>query len=44
MLSSSLDVERSMDALAWLVVPELADWCSVGVLESPRVRIVDSMR
>src|SRR4051812_15646932 len=40
MLSSSLDVERSMDALAWLVVPGLADWCSVGVLESSRVRIV----
>ena len=39
-LSSSLELDRAMDALAWLVVPELADWCSVSVLEGPRIRMV----
>ena len=39
-LSSSLELERTMDALAWLVVPELADWCSVSVVEGSCIRMV----
>ena len=39
-LSSSLDLERTMDALSSLVVPELADWCSVSILEGSRIRMV----
>jgi signal transduction histidine kinase len=39
-LSSSLDLDFTMDALAWLVVPELADWCLVSVVESSGARAI----
>jgi signal transduction histidine kinase len=39
-LSASLDHERTIHALVELVVPELADWCSVSLLESGRIRMV----
>jgi signal transduction histidine kinase len=39
-LTASLDHDQTIDALAQLVVPELADWCSVSVLESGAIRMV----
>lgn len=39
-LSASLDHEQTIHALVELVVPELADWCSVSLLESRRIRMV----
>jgi signal transduction histidine kinase len=39
-LSASLDHEATMHALVELVVPELADWCSVSLLDSGRIRMV----
>jgi PAS domain S-box-containing protein len=31
LVSSSLDVEATLDKVAWAVVPELADWCRVDI-------------
>ena len=39
-LSASLDHDLTIDDLARLVVPELADWCSVSVVEAGRIRMV----
>lgn len=33
LLASSLDYERTFESLAALVVPELADWCFVDLVE-----------
>jgi PAS domain S-box-containing protein len=33
MLSSSLDYDETLDRLAHLVVPQLADWCFIDVIE-----------
>jgi signal transduction histidine kinase len=38
-LSFSLDHDRTLDALARVVVPEIADWCLVSVFESSRIRV-----
>lgn len=35
LLASSLDYTATLNSLAQLAVPKLADWCSVSVLESP---------
>ncbi|MFP2908741.1 ATP-binding protein [Pyxidicoccus sp. 3LFB2] len=35
--SSSLDPKATLDALAWLAVPALADWCFVDVLDESGV-------
>jgi PAS domain S-box-containing protein len=32
LLTSSLDLERTLDRLASLAVPQLADWCAINVL------------
>ena len=41
LLSSSLDYEVTLQRVAQLVVPELANWCSVSVLEdTPEPRLV----
>lgn len=37
-LSSSLDYESTLQAVARLAVPDIADWCGVDVLEDGRVR------
>jgi signal transduction histidine kinase len=39
-LSESLDYESTIKALADLLVPELADWCSISVLEGNAIRIM----
>jgi signal transduction histidine kinase len=39
-LSASLDVNQTINDLAHLLVPELADWCSVSLLEAERIRLV----
>jgi signal transduction histidine kinase len=39
-LSASLDRDQTIVELAHLVVPELADWCSVSVLEGDKIRMV----
>lgn len=35
LLASSLDYSATLNSLAQLAVPKLADWCSVSVIESP---------
>jgi PAS domain S-box-containing protein len=37
-LSSSLDYERTLTELANLIVPELADWCTVDIVDAGAVR------
>src|SRR6185503_9330378 len=32
LLVSSLDYETTLDTVAWLAVPRLADWCSISIL------------
>lgn len=39
-LGASLDLTETIQSLASLVVPELADWCSVSVLEAGKIRLV----
>ena len=39
-LSGSLDLDQTIADLADLVVPELADWCSVSLLEAGKIRMV----
>lgn len=39
-LSESLDYETTMQRVAALAVPELADWCSVSILEQGEIRQV----
>jgi PAS domain S-box-containing protein len=39
-LSESLDLDRTIADLADLIVPELADWCSVSLLEDGKIRMV----
>ncbi len=40
-LASSLDYETTLSTVAWLAVPDLADWCAVDVLDQEgRVRRV----
>ena len=39
-LAASLDYETTLSDLAQLVVPDLADWCSVEVLEGDHIRTV----
>jgi PAS domain S-box-containing protein len=36
-LAASLDYERTLDEVARLAVPKLADWCSVDLLEDGRI-------
>ena len=38
LLATSLDVEATLDTIARLAIPALADWCFVEVLERGRVR------
>jgi signal transduction histidine kinase len=38
--SASLDYEVTTNALAQLVVPEMADWCSISLVEEGRIRPV----
>ena len=33
LLASSLDIDATLDKAAWAVVPELADWCCVDLLD-----------
>lgn len=33
-LAASLDYEQRLSKVAWLAVPQLADWCSVDLIES----------
>jgi PAS domain S-box-containing protein len=40
LLTSSLDVRETLPALARLVVPEIADWCAVHLLEPSGLRCV----
>jgi serine phosphatase RsbU (regulator of sigma subunit) len=37
-LASSLDYEQTLRRVAELVVPDLADWCSVDMLEGDKIR------
>jgi PAS domain S-box-containing protein len=37
LVSSSLDIEATLDKVAWAVVPEIADWCCVDVPDDRRV-------
>ena len=39
-LSSSLDYEKTLQAVADLVVPKLADWCSVHIIRDGQVQAV----
>ena len=39
-LGASLDSETTLNALAQLVVPELADWCSVSLVRGDEIRVV----
>jgi signal transduction histidine kinase len=39
-LTSSLDLDQTISDLARLVVPELADWCSVSLIDNDRIRLV----
>lgn len=39
-LASSLDYERTLEQVAWLAVPRLADWCAVDVLEGEELKRV----
>ncbi len=39
-LHASLDYEETINSLAQLVVPDLADWCSISLLESGKIRMV----
>ena len=37
-LNRSLDYQETLAALAWVVVPRIADWCAVDVLEDDELR------
>ncbi len=37
-LAGSLELEETLDRLAGLVVPQLADWCAIHVVEEGRLR------
>ena len=39
-LSSSLDYDETLERIAWLTVPTLADWCGVDLLEGGEVERV----
>ena len=39
-LSASLDLDQTISDLTRLVVPELADWCSISLLDGGRIRLV----
>jgi GAF domain-containing protein len=39
-LSRSLDYEATLSKVAWLGVPEFADWCSVSLLEDGDLRLL----
>lgn len=39
-LATSLDYNATMNAFAALMVPELADWCSISILEGDEIRLV----
>jgi signal transduction histidine kinase len=39
-LNASLDYQETLNALANLIVPELADWCSVSLVINDEIRIV----
>jgi PAS domain S-box-containing protein len=38
-LSSSLDYSRTLKSVAKLAVPELADWCTIDILEDDRLKL-----
>lgn len=39
-LTASLDLDQTISDLARLAVPELADWCSVSLMDNDRIRLV----
>jgi PAS domain S-box-containing protein len=40
-LSSSLDYQATLRKVAWLGVPEFADWCSISLLEDGELRTLE---
>ena len=43
-LMSSLDYEETLRNVAWLAVPEIADWCAVELVDSRGARAADRGR